>query len=97
MSCCLPTTPSHGLISSDPVEDLFKKVQSAGASFAAYIWPAFLMSGKTSQENNSSLKRRAPETFLYSSEKAFLLAGICLWCLQPKYLKQNLKMTLIRN
>jgi len=79
------------------MEDPFENAQSAGASCAAYVWPTFLTSGKTAQENNSLLKRRAPETFLYSSEKAFILAGICLWCLQPKYCKQNLKMTLIRN
>lgn len=98
-SRCLATASSRGLISSEPTEDLFKKAQFAGASFAAYVWPTFLMSGKTLQANNSLLKRRAPEIFLCvrSSEKAFLSAGICLWRLQPKYHKQNLKMTWIRN
>lgn len=63
-SHCLATTSSRGLISSEPTEDLFKKAQFAGASFAAYVWPTFLMSGKTLQANNSLLKWRAPEIIL---------------------------------
>lgn len=37
MRHCLPATPSPGLISADPMEDLFRKIQSAGMSFAAYL------------------------------------------------------------
>lgn len=94
---CLPTTPSPGLISADPMEGLFRKIQPAGASFAVYYLARILMSGKPLQENNSLLRRRALEMVFCSSAKAFLLAGICLWCSQPKYGKQNLKITPIRN
>lgn len=65
--------------------------------FADYYLPIFLMSGKPVQENNLLLRRRAPEMIFHSSAKAFPLAGVCLWYLQSKYGKQNLKITLIRN
>lgn len=94
MSHCLPTTPSVVWLPHIPW-----RICSSSAcrcKFCSLYLAHILMSGKTLQENNSLLKRRAPKTLLFSSEKAFLLAGICLWCLQPKY-HTNLKITLIRN
>lgn len=94
---CLPTTPSPGWISADPMEELLRKIQSAGTSLQIIIWLTFLMSGKPLQENNSLLGEGLQRCFFYSSAEAFPSAGVCLWCLQSKYGKQNLKITLIRN
>lgn len=62
---------SFSIISSDPMEHLLEKAQSAGASFTVCIWPMYMMSGKTLRENSSLVKRRLPRTFLCSSETFF--------------------------
>lgn len=65
--------------------------------FADYYLAHIFDVRKTTTRKQLIIRRRATEMFFYSSAEAFPLAGVCLWCLQSKYGKQNLKITLIRN